>query len=372
MTSYAAYEQGLPCKNPNCKSHGKSHPNCQCYGGALTMAEGGEVSHFCSDVRAHDKSCKYFAEGGEVDHPGMEQEDPTEAVASYMGHSGLHGLLDMAEKSSDKSLENYQRSIKRGHKKMDMKIEHMFSGGKSDKEDYEKATKSIDEWIDKGGIINDIQKLQSSQQQPAMFADGGNVQHVQQASPGLDDPHIANAYPTQNALLQAAKGRMSNYLTGLKPQKNAPKLAFDDEPDTSKQKKSYDRAVKMAVDPLRILDKIKHGTIEPEHIEHLKCLHPEVDQALQKKITEKITHAQLKGEKPSYKVRQGLSLYLGVPLSGEMSPQNIQAAQATFQNKQQQPQGGGGAPKKSTSSLTKSDDAFLTGNQARAARQQKQ
>lgn len=357
-----------PCLNPNCKSHGKPHPNCRCYG---SFAHGGEVKHFCESNMPHTKDCKYYAEGGEVDNLDMSQEDPTEAVASYMGHSGLHGLLDMAEKSSDKSLENYQRSIKRGQKKMDMKIDHMFSGGKSDKEDHEKAIKSIDEWIDKGGIMHDIQQFQASQSQPAMFAGGGDVQHVQQTS-RLDDPHISNAYPSQNVLLQTAKGRMSNYLTGLKPQKNTPKLAFDDEPDTSKQKKSYDRAVKMAVDPLRILDKIKHGTIEPEHIEHLKCLHPEVDQALQKKITEKITHAQLKGEKPSYKVRQGLSLYLGVPLSGEMSPQSIQAAQATFQNKQQQPQGGGGAPKKSTSSLTKSDDAFLTGNQARAARQQKQ
>lgn len=33
MTTYGAWDAGLPCKNPNCKSHGKPHPNCKCYGG---------------------------------------------------------------------------------------------------------------------------------------------------------------------------------------------------------------------------------------------------------------------------------------------------------------------------------------------------
>lgn len=57
-----------PCINSSCKSYGKSHPNCRCYGGKMGMyggyADGGEVEHFCDSDRKHFKGCEYFAEGG--------------------------------------------------------------------------------------------------------------------------------------------------------------------------------------------------------------------------------------------------------------------------------------------------------------------
>ncbi len=40
-------QMSAACKNPDCKSHGQSHPNCKCYGG---YAEGGSVSK--------DRGCK--------------------------------------------------------------------------------------------------------------------------------------------------------------------------------------------------------------------------------------------------------------------------------------------------------------------------
>lgn len=57
-----AYEQNLPCLNPNCKSHGRPHPNCRCYG----FAEGGAVGHYCDSCKPHQEDCEYFAGGGEV------------------------------------------------------------------------------------------------------------------------------------------------------------------------------------------------------------------------------------------------------------------------------------------------------------------
>lgn len=59
-----------PCLNPNCKSNGAPHPNCRCYGAA--MAEGGEVSDFCSTKGIHKNDCEYFAEGGDVALPAFE------------------------------------------------------------------------------------------------------------------------------------------------------------------------------------------------------------------------------------------------------------------------------------------------------------
>lgn len=59
-----SYSMGLPCLNPNCKSHGRPHPNCRCYG----MANGGKVSdvHYCAYGKPHMAGCEY-AQGGEVD-----------------------------------------------------------------------------------------------------------------------------------------------------------------------------------------------------------------------------------------------------------------------------------------------------------------
>lgn len=63
-----------PCINPSCKSFGRPHPNCKCYGGTGGsvaeqghFAEGGEVEkeYYCDDTRAHKKSCEYY-KGGEV------------------------------------------------------------------------------------------------------------------------------------------------------------------------------------------------------------------------------------------------------------------------------------------------------------------
>ncbi len=371
MTSYSAYNANLPCQNPSCKSEGKPHPNCRCYGDVSSsssahLAEGGEVESYCSSERAHKKECEYYKDGGEVHIP--QHEDHTYSVASYLGSRGAHGLLKFG--SGEHDLEKHNKVVHHGHRKLNAHIDHLFKGGDVDDEDHEKSKKSIHEWIEKGGIEDDLKKELYTQNTPQRFADGGKVNKEDH---GLHNHHVSNAYPEQNIMLQTAKGRVSNYLSSIKPQKNSPKLAFDAEPDQRQQTKSYNSALGIAAHPLSILKKIKKGTIEPDDVTHLKNLYPELDGVITKRLTEKITEAQLKNEKPNYKIRQGMSLYLGVPLSGEMSPQNIMAAQATFKGKQApQQQDGQGAPKKSTSSLSKMDDSMMTSTQARVGREQKQ
>ncbi len=362
MTTYGAYDAGLKCENPACKSYGKPHPNCRCHPG---YAEGGQVEHFCSSERMHDKKCQHYTE----EKP--QSGDSHHSVASYLAHHGLHGLLEFGSKPSEDSLHHYNRSIKKGSKKFEKYVDHLFDGGDVEKEDYTDAHKAIEEWMEKGGIVHDINQELYNHHAPQEFADGGPVQNTMVAH----DPHISQAYPEQNMMLQAAKGRMSDYLNTLRPQKHQPKLAFDPEPDQTEKKKAYKKAIETAAHPLGILQKIKSGKIDANDVKNLKGLHPEVDEMIQRKMTDSIVKDQLKGKKPSYKIRQGMSLYLGVPLSGEMTPQNIQAAQAVFGAQKAANSQGQQPPaknKKGTSSLTKSDDAYLTSNQSRAARQQKQ
>lgn len=360
----------LPCRNQSCHSYGKPHPNCKCYGG---MAEGGDVDHFCSKDQMHKADCQYYKDGGEVntgwENP-IKSDEHTYPVAGFLAHQGIHGILKM---NTNHDLGKYEHSVKRGHKHLDDGAEALFSGEKREPLDKSKSREAIHDWISKGGVTHDTQQEIYKQQQVQGLAEGGEVKN--QESKGLHSGHpIATAYPEQNMMLQAAKGRVSNYLTSMQPQQNQAKLAFDRPRDQTHEKKSYERALDIAAHPLGVLDKIQQGNIHPEHLRHLNSMYPELSDVMQKKMTKRITEAQLKGEKPDHVVRQGLSMMMGTPLSGELTPQNIQAAQATFKS-QQAPPTNPQTPdkkKKSTSSLSKVDQSYLTGNQARIERQQKQ
>lgn len=367
MTTYGAYDAGLPCKNTACKSHGKPHPNCRCYG---DMAEGGEVGNYCDKQQDHKEDCEYYVN---MSAPVLFGEHshlhPNEAVAGYLSHHGLHGILKLHHEHPETALKRYDHSIKKGHKHIEKNLEHLFSGGVSEKIDHSKQKSYIDEWINKGGAHDDIMEEIYAKNSPQNFADGGQVKK-QKTSMHHEHP-ISTVYPEHNTILQMTKSRVSDYLNSLKPQTNMAALPFDMATPTPDKKKSYEKALGIAAHPLKILRKIQKGTLEPEQVKHFNAMYPELADHLQKKLTEKIMQAQLKGEKPSSKVRQSLSMFMGATLATEFTPQMIQAAQATFKVQNQKPQEGQ-APKAKTSALSKSYESLLTRNQASATRQQKQ
>ncbi len=258
-----------------------------------------------------------------------------------------------------------------GSKAIDKSIDHAFGLapliGQRGVNMYgdEKTRQKLDDWLEGGGIDQEVLNQSQEQHQTPGFAEGG---HVEQKRPNGVETH----YPEQNMLMNAARARISNYLNSQRPAKIHPKLAFDDEPDTKEQKRKYHKALDLAAQPLGILQEVKNGTIEPEDVTHFTLMHPELHGLLTKRITEKIVNAQMEEKKPPYKVRQGLSLLLGTPLSSELTPSAIQAAQQTFaQANAQRQQHQGPAPKKNTSKLSKSDRSFLTGQQALVERSQK-
>lgn len=331
------------------------------------MAEGGEVKPFCAETRAHDPKCQYAMKISDLANVDLKPPDPNADVNGYIAHKGMGGLL-MSPDTYDK----YTSSIERGKKSIDNHVKALFSGKEIPKRESN-SREAIDKWISKGAVNNLLQEQKYKQAEPVQqFAQGGEVEK----SDKLANP-IASIHPTQNILLQASKGKIGNYLHGLKPQKDTPRLAFDHAPDQRMQQKSYDKALEIADHPLSVLRKIQNGTVEPEHVQHFSAMFPELNDSLQKKLTEQITQAQLDGTKPSFTTRQGLSLLMGTPLSSELSPRNIAAAQGALSGAQgnqprHTPFPAPNKNKKSTLALSKSDQAFLTGNQSLVARQQKQ
>jgi hypothetical protein len=264
---------------------------------------------------------------------------------------------------------NHADRVNKGIKAVDAAVNGLFTGSaKVGTKVMGADSKKLEDWLENGGIDNDVQDaVYESQAAPQGFAEGGEVAP---AAPRQENG-VAIHFPEQNVVMQAAKARAAGYLNSLRPSKHAPRLAFDDAPDDRQQKKTYKRALAVANQPLRVLDEIKRGTIEPDDIKHLTQMFPEVVGLLQKKLTERVSEAQLTGKRPSSRVRQGLSMLMGTALSSEFTPQSIQAAQAVFAQKSQS-QSTPPPSKGDRSKLSHSDRSYLTDDQARMQRQQRQ
>ncbi len=293
----------------------------------------------------------------------------TPVVMKILSSNTTEGILGALKHAED---------VANGNEMTTSLVDKLFGGASRGVDTTVKNRDSILKWAE-GGFGDDMQQSiwdQHAQPVPQGFAEGGEVkrdpQPIHQEGNG-----VAIHFPEQNILMNAAKARTANYLSSLRPQENPPRLAFDSKPDNRQKTRDYHRAVDVAASPLSVLDKIHDGSITPDHIKHLNAMFPEVSQLMQKRVTERITKAQMDGEKPSYKVRQGLSMLLGTPLSAELTPANIQAAQGVFasQKQQQSQQTSGSAPKTNSGNkkaLSKSDQSYLTGSQALEKRQQRQ
>jgi hypothetical protein len=266
------------------------------------------------------------------------------------------------------ALDNIQ-AISRGAQKMTNSVGNVFNSTVRQAFDYDitdKEREKIKKYLDAGGLD---QQLENQQAQPSPgFAKGGVVAPIGQ------DPQtgLANQLPQQAMMMMAAKGRVANYLNGSRPQKNAPKLPYDRDHDQRAQEKKFNKALDIAISPLSILNKVKSGNLGPEELKDFHAMYPEIYNQLAKGLTGEITKQQLKKETIPYRTRQGLSLFLGAPLDSSFQPQNIQAAQSVFAQKQQAEQQAASSskkPKKDTSKLSDAKKQFQTSEQATQERQ---
>lgn len=262
--------------------------------------------------------------------------------------------LGSGEMNNVAKLLDYASAVNKGQTTMNKAVDSLFTGGRQafiNDEATDRDKEKINKWIDQGGVAKDLQP----QSETPQFAEGGAVQP--------EENTIAKHYPDQDMLLNAAKGRVSQYLMAIKPQQT-PKLPFDPETKNKEQHKLYDRAVSIAAKPLSIVNHIKNGTLTFEQTKHFTQMYPEIYKQLAAKMTNKIVESQQEGTKPPYKVRQSMSLFLGSPLDSTMTPSSIMAAQATYQQPkapQGQPEG---KTKKGTSTLGKDNKSYKTTTQA--------
>lgn len=345
-------------------------------GHAVGTAVGSTIGHPYLGYRAGEHAAPLLAEMG---------RKPTRwAVA------GLLRALSAGEVSGVPEAIHYAERINKGAQQIENGINNVFRlGGKSAFEGSasEAEREALRKYIAEGKFNDEVdsQKNKGSQQPNPMvgpkpaFAKGGEVLAPEPA-PMSDKPakpilagtdKISRIYPEQAMLLGSAKSRINSYLNQIRPENVQQKLPFDEAmPDKAKEK-SYNRALDLANRPLTILNSIKKGTLDVEEVQHFNSLYPELSSTLKKKLTQKVLESQMKNEKPPYKVRQALSLFVGSPLDANLTPQNIQAAQQTFV-RNMPPPAPGKKPKSpskgSTEGLSDVYQQYQTRNQAIEAR----
>ena len=270
----------MPCRNPSCSSNGKPHPNCRCY--PNLMAEGGEVKFRCEG--AHQPGCEHY-----LANPPSDADN----IAAAFAHHGAVGALKPI------SADDHMSAVRKGNAKISASLKTLFADPKSLNRAAPdvKAREKLADHLANGGIVQGLK-------------DGD--------SPALEDTSMAEHYPAQNILMQASRAGREGYLNSLRPEEQSIKLPFDDEPDQTEPKRVYHQALDAANDPLSVIPEIGHGTLEESHVKHLSAMAPELTDLLKSKMTQKVMKTKMKGDNPTYHVRQSMILFMGSDLSSEL------------------------------------------------------
>lgn len=261
---------------------------------------------------------------------------------------------------------NFGSEISKGVNALEPLIENAFRAGITQiiPAMTESKKDKIKEDVEQGGVNQQILNQMNYENTVPQFASGGEV-------PVAGAPnHFAKVFPEANVLINTAKGRVYNYLNSIRPLENTPKFPFDSATPQKSQKRSYNKALELAGNPLSIMNGINNGSLTHEDMAHFTNLWPEVHDLISKKLQERIVKAQLKKEKPDYKKRQAMSLFIGAPLDSTLTPQSIAAVQGLYAMKQVPQQAPPTKGKKGTAPLSKAPNSYLTDSQSREQRQQ--
>lgn len=143
-------------------------------------------------------------------------------------------------------------------------------------------------------------------------------------------------------------------------------------PPSKQQEAEYRRKLTVAEQPLMLLQHAKDGTILPQDVATVKSLYPAYYDHMCERVMSAMTDHLHGGGSVPYRTRQGLSILLGQPLDSTMTPQSLQATQATFSQTPPQQQQAAQKTKRGTAPLGKMSQGLQTQTQAREARQARQ
>ena len=186
------------------------------------------------------------------------------------------------------------------------------------------------------------------------------MQNNPQKLVATQDGDMGHYLPDHQAQVVANSTRAAQYLQTLKPQPHQlSPLGKEVEPSAA-QIARYNRALEIAQQPAVVLQHVKDGTLKQSDIQDLGAMYPGLYKNMVAKLSNEMVSRKAEEGPIPYKTRVSLSMFLGQPLDGSITPQGIAAAQFTYMPKQP-PQGIKG---KSITKLGKSNKEFRTPLQA--------
>lgn len=138
---------------------------------------------------------------------------------------------------------------------------------------------------------------------------------------------LGHYMPDHPSAVGGLMARTIGYLSSIKPGEDDTSIIGQPRVPTAIERSDYTRALNLAEQPLGIVQHIKDGTIVPKDITTMNAVHPELMKSLQDKAMNALVTAKSKGNRISYEMQMGLSLFLGQPLESSTMPQNIMANQ---------------------------------------------
>jgi hypothetical protein len=378
-----------PCRNENCKSYGKPHPNCRCYGNSGGegygdgYADGGEVESYCSSSRAHHAGCEYFAGGGMVKNP--LPEFPQAICDHVSAHKGLLGMLNDVGHSKISNEDH--------HDKLKEATEHAKNG------DSESMTESLSGHPLVGGIgktrLSPIMSQMSgpvanSDVHPQSFRSGvdfydsakhgsdkisSKVSNILNAKSEKHEPDkdqreglkkklkeiaedpkelfkiggsLGHYLPAHAAQTAESAATALGYLKSIKPRPQQPGLMDSVLPASKMEENKYNRALDIANDPTLVIQHAKDGSITSDDMIALTAMYPNLSKSIMNKATEHLiengtTHKDLK-----YSQKRALSVLLNQPVMFSQTQPAIAAIMQANAGAQNQPQASGPKNKKAS------------------------
>lgn len=141
------------------------------------------------------------------------------------------------------------------------------------------------------------------------------------------DSKLQHYVPDHAIATALINGRAVQYLNGLRPGTD-PQAPLDKETvPHAAQNSNYQTALKIAQQPLYVMNSIKEGSLTNQEIGHMKNLYPELYKRMQQKLVQDMITAKSKDKTIPYKTRVSLGMFLGQPLETSMTPHAIQANQ---------------------------------------------
>lgn len=391
MTSYAAYDQGLPCRNKQCHSYGEPHPNCRCYsGGNENYASGGSV---CALNLPHDPGCALYAGGGPVQSQMVQQQPDN--IPNAIGMAGVsQGLLSLLTQTGHAKLADPDSHIQKIHDLQntpdDMATtihEHPLAAGAS-KKNLIPIMQRLGNPILNGhphpeGLRSSIDYLNSSiKGEGELDHHMGKLLGTPKASDRIEENEgareklkthledlkehpekmlniggsLGHYLPDHSASLAYHSAQATQYLDGLKPQTQQLAPLDTAESVDKMAQASYDRQLDIAEKPLLALQHLKDGTLIPQDLTTVQTIYPGLYQSMVKKATEALVNAKTKETEIPYKQKMTLSMLLGQPLD---FTQSSMAAQAIIASAIPQQQAQAQKPMKSSHSKSGATAATL-------------